>query len=111
MWYRIAPIALVGRSLIPPGGGQNPLEPARLGCAVAVGPHTGNFTDHVALLRQAGGLTELPGPEALAPWVAAMLDDPARRCRMGKAAATAAQQHEDLPARTAQALVDLLGRL
>ena len=40
LWYRLAPIAFVGRSLIAPGGGQNPLEPARLGCAIAVGPYT-----------------------------------------------------------------------
>ena len=37
LWYRLAPIVFVGRSLLPPGGGQNPLEPARLGCAIAVG--------------------------------------------------------------------------
>ena len=55
LWYRLTGIAFVGRSLLPPGGGQNPLEPARLGCAVAVGPYTGNFSDHVAMLRAAGG--------------------------------------------------------
>ncbi len=107
LWYRLAPIAFVGRSLLPPGGGQNPLEPARLGCAVAVGPYTANFTEHVALLRTAGGLADLPGPEALAPWVDALLSDPERCCRMGKAAAAAAQRHADLPARTAQALLAL----
>ena len=48
--YRLSRLAFVGRSLLPPGGGQNPLEPARLGCAIAVGPYTGNFTDHVAML-------------------------------------------------------------
>ena len=52
--FRLAGTAFIGRSLLPPGGGQNPLEPARLGCAIAVGPHTGNFTDHVAMLRAAG---------------------------------------------------------
>ena len=66
LWYRLAPIAFVGRSLLAPGGGQNPLEPARLGCCIAVGPHTGNFTDHVALLRQAGGLVEVADAAALA---------------------------------------------
>jgi len=109
LWYRLAPIAFVGRSLVAPGGGQNPLEPARLGCAVAVGPHTGNFSEHVAMLRGAGGLTELPGPDALAPWVASLLDDPARRCRMGKAARIAVQRQADLPAETARLLLSLLG--
>jgi 3-deoxy-D-manno-octulosonic-acid transferase len=110
LWYRLARIAFVGRSLISPGGGQNPLEPARLGCAVAVGPHTSNFTDHVALLRRVGGLAELTGAEALAPWVASMLDDPQRRCRMGQAASAAAQRHADLPAQVAEAMTRLLHR-
>ena len=66
LWYRLAGIAFVGRSLLPPGGGQNPLEPARLGCAIAVGPHTGNFAEHVAMLREAGGLTVVQDAAELA---------------------------------------------
>ena len=42
LFYRIAPFAFMGGSLIPHGG-QNPLEPARLGRAVLAGPHTANF--------------------------------------------------------------------
>ena len=56
LFYRLAGIAFVGRSLIPSGGGQNPLEPARLGCAVAVGPHTGNFMRRCRRLRLAAPL-------------------------------------------------------
>ena len=66
LWYRLAGIAFIGRSLLPPGGGQNPLEPARLGCAIAVGPHTGNFADHVAMLRDAGALTVVQDATELA---------------------------------------------
>ena len=51
LWYRLSQAAFIGRSLVPPGGGQNPLEPARLGCPIAMGPLTANFTSHVALLR------------------------------------------------------------
>jgi 3-deoxy-D-manno-octulosonic-acid transferase len=43
LFYRLAKIAFIGGSLIPHGG-QNPLEPARLDCAVMAGPHTENFT-------------------------------------------------------------------
>ena len=49
LFYRLAPISLVGGSLVPHGG-QNPLEGARLGCALLVGPHTENFdeiTEHL----------------------------------------------------------------
>lgn len=108
LWYRLAPIAFVGRSLVRPGGGQNPLEPARLGCAIAVGPHTGNFIDHVGLLREAGGLVTVADAPALAEFVSAMLDDPGRRLRMGEAAASVTQRHADLPARTAETLLSLL---
>jgi 3-deoxy-D-manno-octulosonic-acid transferase len=108
LWYRLAPIAFVGRSLIAPGGGQNPLEPARLGCAIAVGPYTGNFTDHAALLRAAGGLTEVADASDLARFVAAMLDDPQQRRHLGEQAAASVRRYSDLPARSAAALLSLL---
>jgi 3-deoxy-D-manno-octulosonic-acid transferase len=108
LWYRLARIAIVGRSLIAPGGGQNPLEPARLGCAIAVGPHTGNFTDHVALLRDAGGLVEVADEAALVRFVRAMLDNPDRRRLLGQRAAAAVQRHADLPGLTAEVLLSLL---
>jgi 3-deoxy-D-manno-octulosonic-acid transferase len=110
LWYRLAPIAFVGRSLLPPGGGQNPLEPARLGCAIAVGPHTGNFTDHIALLREADGLVEVADAATLASFVANMFDHPDQRCRLGEHAASCARRHADLPARTAETLLSLLQR-
>jgi 3-deoxy-D-manno-octulosonic-acid transferase len=108
LWYRLAPIAFVGRSLVAPGGGQNPLEPARLGCAIAVGRHTGNFSDHVALLRDAGGLVEVADAPALARFVSGMLDNPDQRRRLGEHAAASVRRHADLPARTAEALLSLL---
>jgi 3-deoxy-D-manno-octulosonic-acid transferase len=108
LWYRLAPIAFVGRSLIAPGGGQNPLEPARLGCAIATGPHMGNFTDAVGLLTNAGALRCVADAAALAQFVGAMLDDPSQRCRLGAQARAVIQRHADLPARTAQALLSLM---
>ncbi len=106
--YRLAGIAFIGRSLLPPGGGQNPLEPARLGCAIAVGPHTGNFTDHVAMLRAAGGLTVVRDVTELGRWVDGLLRDPARRKAIGDAAVAAVERHRGLPYRTAAALIGLL---
>jgi 3-deoxy-D-manno-octulosonic-acid transferase len=108
LWYRLAPIAFVGRSRVAPGGGQNPLEPARLGCAIAVGPYTGNFSDHVALLRDAGALVEVADAAALAVFVSAMLDDPARRIRLGEQAAASVRRHADLAERTAETLLSML---
>ncbi len=108
LWYRLAPITFVGRSLVAPGGGQNPLEPARLGCAIAVGPHTSNFSDHIALLREAGGLVEVADAAALARFVSEMLDNPGRRRGLAMQASAVVQLHADLPARTAEALLSLM---
>ena len=108
LWYRLAPIAFVGRSLVAPGGGQNPLEPARLGCAIAVGPHTGNFSDHVALLRDAGGLVEVANAPALAAFVSTMLNDPRQRGHLAEHAAASIRRHADLPAATAEAMLSLM---
>jgi 3-deoxy-D-manno-octulosonic-acid transferase len=110
LWYRLAPVVFVGRSLVPPGGGQNPLEPARLGCAIAVGPHTANFAEHVALLREAGGLEVVADAGALSEFVGRMLDDPARRDATGARAAAAVPGDSGLLDRTAAALLSLLDR-
>ena len=109
--YRLCGVAFVGNSMPADGGeggGQNPLEPARLGCAVAVGPRTGNFTEAVAVLNAAGALARVADGPALAAWVGALLDDPARRGAMGAAGRAVATGHADLPDRTARALLDLM---
>jgi 3-deoxy-D-manno-octulosonic-acid transferase len=106
--YRLTGIAFIGRSLLPPGGGQNPLEPAHLGCAIAVGPHTGNFTDHVAMLRATGALTVVQDATELGHWVDGLMRDPVRRNAMGDAAFAAVKRHSGLPRRTAAALIESL---
>lgn len=105
--YRLAPLAFVGRSLVGQGG-QNPLEPARLGCAIAVGPHTANFAESVRALEAAGALTRVAGAAELAGWVDAMLRDPGRRRAAGAAACAAAKGAAGLPERTAAALLSLV---
>jgi 3-deoxy-D-manno-octulosonic-acid transferase len=108
LYYRLAPIVFVGRSLVPLGG-QNPLEPARLGCAVAVGPHTFNFIEPVRVLAEGGALTQLADAAALGVWVDAMLRDPERRAALGTAAMAVASRDQELPARVAAMLADLAG--
>ncbi|HTT96452.1 MAG TPA: 3-deoxy-D-manno-octulosonic acid transferase [Rhizomicrobium sp.] len=55
LFYRLAPFAFVGGSLVRHGG-QNPLEPARLDCTVLAGPHTFNFTSAYDAIFRAQGL-------------------------------------------------------
>ena len=106
--YRVAGLAFIGGSLVAHGG-QNPLEAARLGCAVATGPHTGNFSEIVAALRAAGAVAEVGDAAALAAWLDAMLRDPAARAAMGDAGIAASRRHAELPRQTAAALLALLG--
>ncbi len=108
LFYRLAPIVFVGRSLAGRGG-QNPLEPARLGCAIAVGPHTENFSAAVARLARAGNLFRVADGPALATWVGAMLRDPEQARRVGDAGFAACETDAGLPDRLAAALLALLG--
>jgi len=107
LFYRLGGIAFIGGSLVAHGG-QNPLEATRLGCAVAVGPHTGNFRDAVDTLARAGALEVVADAESLAAWVAAMWADPLRRSQMGDAGISASRAHTDLPRQTAALLLGML---
>jgi 3-deoxy-D-manno-octulosonic-acid transferase len=110
LMYRLFPTVFMGKSFGGGGasGGQNPLEPARLACAIATGPATANFADAVAALCAEGGLTIVPDETALAGWVATMLRDPAARAAAGQAAQRAAKTQAGLPARMAARLVELM---
>ena len=87
-----------------PGGGQNPLEPARLGCSVAIGKLHDNFSDVVTLLQQAGTLEILADEAAALTWGRRMLAAPQRKAAAGLLGAT-----PDLPAKLAARLAALIG--
>ncbi len=109
IFYRLATIAFIGGSLVPHGG-QNPLEAARLGTALVVGPHCANFTEAVAALAAAGAVREVRDGEALAAVILRLLDDPGARAVMAASGPAAAARFADLPAATAAALRGLLDR-
>lgn len=87
--YRLADVVFVGGSLAPHGG-HNPLEPARLDCALMAGPHTGNFSQACAALEEAGALRRVADADALAGAVGSLLDDETARARCRAAAREAA---------------------
>jgi 3-deoxy-D-manno-octulosonic-acid transferase len=89
LFYRLAPFAFVGGSLIAHGG-QNPLEPARLGCAVLAGPHTANFASayEAIFAAQGGGCVAIS--REVVELASQLLKNPAAAKRMGEAAARAA---------------------
>ncbi len=105
--YRLTQTVFVGGSLVPHGG-QNPWEPARLGCAVATGPYTTNFIDAVGTLATAGALTVVADEAALQAWVGATLTDTTRRQAVGARGVAVSGGVGVLPAETARAILDLV---
>jgi 3-deoxy-D-manno-octulosonic-acid transferase len=105
--YRLFPTVFIGKSF-PPGGGQNPLEPARLGCAVACGPAMDNFAGAVASLCTAQALVMVQDEATLTDWVEKMIRDPEACATLGQAARAVASSQADLPARMAARLVATL---
>ncbi|MGA2620253.1 MAG: 3-deoxy-D-manno-octulosonic acid transferase [Thermoguttaceae bacterium] len=95
-WWGTAQIALVGGSL-GRRGGQNMIEPAAYGAAVAFGPNTRNFRDIVsAMLAHEAAVVVVDGRQLLdfvrrcleQPAEAAALGDRARRLVLGQLGAT-----------------------
>ena len=83
-FFAAADVAFVGGSLCDIGG-HNVLEPAALGIASVVGPHTFNFAEVTRRLRDAGALRQEPGAQEVGDRVLALLDDAPARERMGEA--------------------------
>ena len=83
--YRLAPIVFVGGSLIP-FGGQNMLEPMRLGRVVMIGPHAFNFRAIVASSKENGALIEVADKDVLANNLAFYLARPEHRTAIARRA-------------------------
>ena len=64
LWYRLAPVALIGGTFGPTEG-HNPWEPAALDCAILHGPRTANFAADFVQLDGAGAALAI-APETLA---------------------------------------------
>ena len=64
LFFRLAGIVFMGKSLVP-FGGQNPLEAARLDCAVIYGTHMANFAEISDKMLQAGAALQVAGEQGL----------------------------------------------
>ncbi len=84
--YRAAPIVFMGGSLVPHGG-QNPIEPIKLGASIVHGPHVFNFGDIYDELDAAGGARKAETQEALVKQIGQLLANQEARDAM-KAAST-----------------------
>ncbi len=84
--FRSVGIVLMGKSLAP-GGGQNPIEPAKLGCAILYGPHVENFNEVYGELASAKAAARVSDAASLARAVDYLFSEPARMREMGRAGA------------------------
>jgi 3-deoxy-D-manno-octulosonic-acid transferase len=97
LFYALSPVAFVGGSLTERGG-QNPVEPIKLGAAVLTGPHWQNFRDSYAELLRAGGCKEVKDAGDLAEAALGLLEDGnARRAMTERASRTIAAMGGALP--------------
>lgn len=89
VFFRLTDIAFVGGSLVPHGG-QNPIEPARLGCAIVHGPHMENFLAIEGELNTAGASSVATTAEEIAREVGTLLSNAGMRQRRVAAARSVA---------------------
>lgn len=84
-WYQLASLVFVGGSFAHRGG-QNMIEPASLGKAVAVGPFYKNFTKEVEILSAAKAIEITKDEAALSNFFLAMHENDAERTAQGERA-------------------------
>lgn len=97
LFYALAPVAFVGGSLAERGG-QNPVEPIKLGAAVLTGPNWQNFPDAYSGLLRAQACREVRDASSLAEAAHELLEDGnSRRAMTERAARTIAAMGGALP--------------
>jgi len=103
LFYRAAPLVFVGKSLAGEGG-QNPLEPARLGASVLFGPHMGNFADISGRMRAIGAAKQVADEGDLVAALQQRLADPALVAREGEQAKRFASAEDGVLAAVIEAI-------
>ena len=110
LFYRLARVSFIGGSLVRHGG-QNPIEPVRLGTAVLHGPHVGNFADIYGALNAAGGAASVTDVQDLADRAGRLLRDPLALEQQTKAGLAALEPFSGALERSLSAMKPFLDRL
>lgn len=66
LWYRLAPVTLMGSSLVAGFGGRDPYEPAALGSAILYGPNVGRYLTAYSRFVKAGAARIVKDADSLA---------------------------------------------
>lgn len=108
-WWGTAHVAFVGGSLCRRGG-QNMIEPAAYGAAVAFGPNTWNFRDVSEALLANHAAVVVHNSGELAAFVRKCITNPDFRSQLGTPAREFVLAQRGAQARTCQLLAELLPR-
>ena len=110
LFYRLCPISFIGRSLAK-GGGQNPLEAARLGSVVLFGPQMENFDEIARRMTEAQAAWQVADGKELATAVNALLNDAVLRDQWADRAKAFAGTEADVLDRVVQELTPFVQSL
>ncbi len=108
--YRLAAAAFIGGTLVATGG-HNPLEPARFGVPLAVGPSLHNFRDVAERFDRAGAWRRVADAAELGDAWRGWLDDPAEAERQGRRGRALVEANRGALARTLELLAPVLAAL
>ncbi|MDB5533872.1 MAG: 3-deoxy-D-manno-octulosonic acid transferase [Hyphomicrobiales bacterium] len=89
--YRLSSIVFIGKSLAG-AGGQNPIEPAKLGTAILHGPHVANFAEVYHELDRSNGAINVGDADTLARTLLSLLADGKRLRTMVRNAGETVEQ-------------------
>jgi len=106
LWYVMASVAFVGKSLTAHGG-QNPVEPIAAGVPVLFGPHMENFASLARVLVEKKGALQVADAEALEAAVRLLLQDERARRTLVSNSEQVLSEHRGATERTAQLIHDL----
>lgn len=103
LFYRLSGVVFVGKSMAGRGG-QNPIEPAKLGSAILHGPNVANFAEVYQALDKAHGAIQVGDEDTLARALALLFSDVAHLRRTARAAGEAVDKLGGASANVVQAL-------
>lgn len=108
--YRLAAAAFIGGTLVPKGG-HNPLEAARFGVPVVVGPSMENFRDMAGQLDRARAWHRVRDAFELGVVWGEWLDDPAAAREVGERGMKLVEENRGAVGRTVEMLAPVLGKI
>jgi 3-deoxy-D-manno-octulosonic-acid transferase len=109
LWYRLAPIAVIGGSLAPVGG-HNPIEAAQLGCALIFGPHMYSMAGIASELRGDNAALVVFDARSLADALGRLLEDRPAAQAMAAAGRAVAERNRTVIDRVIHALDPMIDR-